>query len=379
MMDFDKFLSTFPPTGKEAWLEQIKKDLKDRPLEELVWQAEPGLQVSPLVHTDDFKQAPQPLTASALNWEICEDILSDEPLSANNQALNALQGGAEGLCFHLGQMPGTTVLDQLFSGIHLDYIGLHFGGAAARQNPGALAGLLQAAFSRHGYAGASLRGSIHFNPFAGNPQLIDWRYAADYIAWCREQMPGFCPICLDLPESDDTATALATLLQNAATCLQQLKEKGAPAHALPLLIQVSISVGEKYFLEIAKIRALKILWINLLQTQSLPLSYPVLEARFRPSVYTGDLYTNMIRSSTMAMSAVIGGVNRMVVLPYEAGREAAASYPPAFGRRIARNVQHLLKMESHLDEISDAAAGSCYVETLTRQLAEKAWEKFVRP
>jgi methylmalonyl-CoA mutase len=60
-------------------------------------------------------------------------------------------------------------------------------------------------------------------------------------------------------------------------------------------------------------------------------------------------------------------------LPYDAGREVQATYPQAFSRRIARNVQHLLKMESAMDEVADPAAGSYYVETLTGQLAEKAW------
>jgi len=64
------------------------------------------------------------------------------------------------------------------------------------------------------------------------------------------------------------------------------------------------------------------------------------------------------------------------VLPYEAGHEAEASFPPAFGRRIARNVQHLLKMESFFNEIPDPAAGSYYIEKLTQQLANQAWQSF---
>ena len=78
----------------------------------------------------------------------------------------------------------------------------------------------------------------------------------------------------------------------------------------------------------------------------------------------------------MAMSAVQGGVDRLTVLPYDAGREDKAEYPQAFGRRIARNVQQLLKLESGFDQVPDPAAGSYYIENLTRLFAEKAWAQF---
>ena len=74
--------------------------------------------------------------------------------------------------------------------------------------------------------------------------------------------------------------------------------------------------------------------------------------------------------------SAVASSSRLTVLPYDAGRETQAAYPQAFSRRIARNVQHLMKMESALDEVADPAAGSYYIETLTRQLAERAWEEF---
>ena len=102
----------------------------------------------------------------------------------------------------------------------------------------------------------------------------------------------------------------------------------------------------------------------------------VVSARFRADVYTDDLHTNMIAATTMAMSAVLGGADRLTVLPFDTGREEQSPYPQAFSRRIARNVQQLLKLESGLAEVADPAAGSYYIEQLTRQLAEKAWEEF---
>jgi methylmalonyl-CoA mutase len=82
----------------------------------------------------------------------------------------------------------------------------------------------------------------------------------------------------------------------------------------------------------------------------------------------------MIRATTQALSAVIGGADRLYVLPSDAYTGAPSS---DFARRIARNVQHLLRLESFLDKTMDPAAGSYYIETLTDQLALKAWDKFV--
>jgi methylmalonyl-CoA mutase len=158
--------------------------------------------------------------------------------------------------------------------------------------------------------------------------------------------------------------------------LQKLTERGlSPADAASIL-HFSVSVGKSYFFEIARIRAFKLLWLNVLKAWNAPLNYPVLDARFQPEAYSDELYTNMIRATTMAMSAILGGADRLTVLPYDAGRASQATYSQSFSRRIARNVQHLLKMESSLHEIPDAAAGSFYIEKLTQQLAEKAWEGF---
>ena len=80
----------------------------------------------------------------------------------------------------------------------------------------------------------------------------------------------------------------------------------------------------------------------------------------------------MIRTTTQAMAAVIGGVRRLSLLP----ADAFGGDSTPFTRRMARNVQHLLRMESYLDRVVDPAAGSYYLETLTEQLAERAWRQF---
>lgn len=366
------FFAEFPPVGREEWLQYIAKSLKDKPLEAFDWYPADGLKVSPFAHADDLPVPPLPLSDSPNNWEICEDIIVNDIRAANRQALEALEGGAEGLTFFFDSLPATDDFSVLFDGIFPDYIGLHFAGPGVTQNPGAILANLERLAAVRDIPVSQLHGSLHFDP-AASSGIIDWRYLADLIGYAQTQLPGFRVITLAL--GHDVA-GLGADLRRANQYLEKLAERGVPAEQTAAQMQFSIPVGKRYFLEIARIRAFKLLWLNVLKGWSVAPEYPVVSARFRADVYTDDLHTNMIAATTMAMSVVLGGTDRLTVLPFDAGREGQSPYPQAFSRRIAGNVQQLLKLESGLVEVADPAAGSYYIEQLTRQLAEKAWEAF---
>ena len=408
-MSNQDLFQAFPPVSKADWLRQITKDLKDKPLEDLNWHLPNGLVVSPFVHADDFESLPVALSDQPNTWEICEDLWVTDPIVANRQALDALEGGVEGLCFWLDRPLETAEFEQLFQGIHLDFIGLHFAGNAVSENPGMVLGLLENLLRQRGLSTTQLRGSLAYDPVPVS-KVVDWRYLADLLEYAREKFPQFTVIQVSTPElrsggglvqypperssgggsvqyppelrsgegsvQHPPEQSSGVLLRNANIYLEKLSERGIPIKDIAAAMQFSVPLGKSYFLEIANLRALKLLWFNVLKAWDAPLVPPSIAVRYQPEAYSDDLYTNMIRATTMAMAAVQGGANRLTVMPYDAGREALASYPQAFGRRIARNVQHLLKMESGLDEVADPAAGSYYIETLTRQLAEKAWEEF---
>lgn len=367
-MQHNHLFEEFPPLTKAEWLAQITKDLKGRPLEALEWTSPGGFPVSPLVHAEDQAYPPTPLLSSAQGWEIGEEIQVADFSKANQEAMEALRNGAEGIRFVLDDTPDVATLEVLLTGIHLDFIGLHFRGE--RLSPAALLGVLHQIARQKNIPTHLLRGSIEFNPFSG--PLPDWRYVSELVEFAAREFPQFQVITLTLPIDAD----LSQVLLQANNCLKALSERGVSADTAQRFITIAVPTGSRYFWEIAKLRALKVLWINLLNAWGAPKNYPVMEATVAQELYSDDLYTNMIRSTTMAMSAVLGGANRLFIPPYDAGREAAATYPPAFGRRIARNVQHLLKMESHLDDLVDPAAGSYYLENLSNMLAEKAWMAF---
>ncbi|MFN0173216.1 MAG: methylmalonyl-CoA mutase family protein [Saprospiraceae bacterium] len=379
-MTNNDLFSEFPPVSKADWLRQIAKDLKDKSLEDLNWQLPKGLVVSPFVHSDDFETLPTPLSDKPNTWEICEDIVVSDTVIANRQALEALEGGTEGLCFWLEKPLEAGDFGQLLSGIHLDFIGLHFAGKAILENPGMVLGHLENLARKRGLPSTQLRGSLAYDPVPVS-KIVDWRYLADLLEYTREKFPQFKIIQVSILErcsgedpAFDPEQRSGVQLRNANIYLQKLSERGVSIKDAAAAMQFSVPVGKSYFLEIARLRALKLLWFNVLKAWNAPLQLPSIVAHFQPEAYSEDLYTNMIRATTMAMSAVQGGVSQLTVLPYDAGREVQAAYPQAFSRRIARNVQHLMKMESALDEVADPAAGSYYIETLTKQLAEKAWD-----
>ena len=393
------FFADFPPVSKDEWLKKISSDLKDRLIEELDWRVSADLKVSPFAHSDDFARPVAPFSDLPAGWEICEDVAAAHPGDANRQALAALRGGAEGLQFYLDRTPDAAFFDQLFHEIHAGFIGLHFSGPGVTQNPGAVLACLERWAADNNVSTRNLRGSLCYDP-AHSAGIVDWRYLADLIAYSKEQFPGFSLITVSmvnptpdpspegrgvvertvsgspLPSGEGPGVGLTQLLQKGNTYLENLSARGVPVSDIAGAMQFSIPVGRRYFLEIAKIRAFKLLWLNVLQTWGTLPEYPFTAVHFDPDVYTDDLYTNMIRATTMAMSGVLGGAERLTVLPCDAGRETQATYPQEFSRRIARNVQHLLKMESGFDRIADPAAGSYYIEKLTLQLAEHAWKEF---
>ena len=151
----------------------------------------------------------------------------------------------------------------------------------------------------------------------------------------------------DLPvDVESAAQTLATILKKGVHLMDTLNLKDGNS------FQFSLPIGKSYFVEIAKIRAFKILWANVLAAYEVQnVVAPTIEVHFSKTEMTDDTNTNMIHATTQAMSAVIGGVERLTVLPSD-------KKGSAFTKRIARNVQHLLKMESFMNRVHDPAAVS---------------------
>lgn len=140
-------------------------------------------------------------------------------------------------------------------------------------------------------------------------------------------------------------------------------------------LKFNLAIGNDFFIEIAKFRALRLLWANIAQQLGAKQNdsfFIKVNAETSERIYTEvEPYTNLLRATTQAMSAIIGGADRIYIKPfdYKTGKTD-------FSNRLAENIHHMLQYEGRLEKVLDAGGGSWYLEKLTETLANKAWGLF---
>jgi methylmalonyl-CoA mutase len=363
----------FQPFTAEQWQAQIEKDLKGKPYDDLRWHIGDDFVVDPFYTNTDIAEKKQAFSASA-DWEISEsiEIENEDYKAANRLALDALMGGANALEFIISYNTSAAEMEVLLKGIELSYISTHFfyTGKKINQAQKKIEHFYTIAKKR-GENTDALQGSLHIAPLGHAP---NWDKVAATCAWFSMHLPAFKCItvngCSFHTEPEHVAVELGETLFLANSFFNHLTDRNYTPSQINAVLQFSISVDKSYFINIAKIRALKLLYLNLMKAYHIENeALAPIEANFASLSFDENVNTNMIRATTMALSAVSGGVARLNVLP-------ADPKNTPFTRRIARNVQHLLKMESYLDKVADPSAGSYYIEQLTEMIATKTWDYF---
>lgn len=364
----------FKSVDKITWKTQIEKDLKGKPYQELIWQLGEDIVLEPFYQQADTNATRPPLHQHLANeWNIGEWIAHNDQKQANALALEALSGGANALTFVINRGVSQTELGQLLDGIELPYISTHFyyEGKKVNMAQKKMEHFYHYAQSK-GFDTTQLQGSLQIAPLGAEP---NWKSVAALSQWLHKHLPNFKSLVINGNEfyTDDTATAtsLAKIIHRATHTIEMLQSQGMDIAQINNMMSFNILIGKSYFVNIAKIRALKLLWLNIQKTYHIEnATLPPIVAHFDTRAYDDNPNTNMIRATTMALSAAIGGCDTLCVLPSDMKGETA------FSRRIARNVQHLLKMESYINQVADPAAGAYYIEQLTDELALKAWDIF---
>lgn len=370
MSKTDKLFSDFPPQTKADWLSKVAADLKGKSFDELNWSWPNGINLAPFYHPDDQIVAFGPLSGSSTvrnDWEIGEYIpVSSSVIRANRSALKALAGGAEALLFLCSEALNEADLYALLKDIDLSIVSIHFEFQTTET--------LEE--SRDKLSTLSWRGSLY---------AVEAPFSASYLE--KESFAektsdqAVKTLIFDGRSFYKSATTspeeLAQLLQVARKSFNAIqKSSNLDANILNSRVKLILALDTSYFVSIAKIRALKILWANFIQAYGGdPRQIPEIEIHLAPFAPDSDPNTNRIRTATQTLSAAIGGTDRIFLPPADSGA-SSPSESSDFSRRIARNVQHLLKMESYIDRVIDPAAGSYYIEKLTDVLAEEAWRKF---
>lgn len=358
--------SNFKSVTKAEWLAKVKKDLKGKPIERLNWELE-GMVLSPFYHQEDIALTSPIIQHREDNhWEIGERIVVEDIHVANRQALDALRKGANALYFVLPTMPTQDALMALLNGIQHEWISTHF-----KVNTSDWLGFLayfMAVLKAKNQTPQQIRGSFQFEEAA---LFADAKQLKTYL----ELLPNvqFFPVNV-IGQKETIVENLALALQKANAYLTQINALGLDLKTLHNRIQFLITINDAYFPSIAKIRALKLLWQQVLSAwDDNLLAQSLIDVHLTAHTQTEDEHYNKIKATTQAMSAVIGGANRLYIYPSDAFKQPNGT---TFSRRIALNVQHLMQQQSYLDRVIDPGAGSYFIETLTDELAVKAWALF---
>ncbi|MBC8081894.1 MAG: hypothetical protein H7Z21_01675, partial [Hymenobacter sp.] len=228
--------------------------------------------------------------------------------------------------------------------------------------------------------GPALRGFLQFDPITDHlPDLTGQLQELREVLMLTRDMPDFEGLTLNAAyfgnRGGTTTQQVAFTLAAAATYLSELPTGTLTPADVAAALRVHVAINPNYFFEMAKLRALRRLWATLLHAYGLPAetaSLPILAETSSWSQTTLDAHTNLLRVTTEAMSAVLGGADALSIRPFD----SLFQTPNEFSDRLARNLSVLLRTEAGLGQVQDAAAGSYYLETLTDTLAREAWALF---
>lgn len=391
----EKLFDQFPAISTEEWRAKVDTDLKGVPFEKkLVWRTNEGFNVNPMYRAEDiadFKTTDSlpgefPYirgTRKDNEWLTRQEIIADSPEKANEIALDVITKGVNSLGFKIKD-PSVETLSVLLNGIDLSKIEINLNCC-----PGKAAALAQALvnYLKANNSSDIFNGSICFDPLRrslhhGASTDGDIAAQAKAIISIVKEIPNLRVIAIDSVMFNNAGAYIYQELGYAiawgAEWLTTLTDSGLNADEIANRIKFNMGVSSNYFMEIAKFRAARMLWAQIVKQynpsdeKSCKMHIHAETSKFNQTIY--DAHVNLLRSQTEAMSAALAGVDSITVVPFDTPYKT----PDTFSERIARNQQFLLKEESHLDKVVDPAGGSYYVETLTVSLAKQAWELFLK-
>ena len=395
----EKLFTEFPPVPTEKWEEVIKADLKGADYErKLVWRTGEGFNVRPYYRAENLEglrflgsqpgEFPYVRGTRANNhWHVHQTIRVECPKAANEEALKLLNAGVDalGLCIASENFSAAD-LDTLLAGIHIPAIELTFCG----EHPAAVAELFLAKVEKEGIA----KEDVHAN-FCIDPLVKGLTSKGDFcsengakcfarIAELVKKTKEYKHIRVVTVSGHIFSNAGSTIVEELAFTLSaghdylvRLMDAGLSVDEAARKLRFSMAVTSNYFMEMAKFRAARMLWANIVKAYNpekdcaCKMYTHAVTSTWNQTVY--DPYVNMLRGTTEAMSASIAGIHSLEVTPFDASFEA----PTEFSKRIARNVELLLKHEAHFDQVVDPAGGSYYIENLTQSIANEAWKLFL--
>ena len=390
-MEKQNLFDEFSPVTATLWKEKIVQDLKGVPYSKLITNLDEGFAIQPFYQREhlsslDFLvgfpgQFPfvRGKNSDKNRWQVNQVFSVKHPQETNHEVIKALENGVDALTFVFEKQlqPDTTVLQQLLQNVDIGNVTLHFKGADTKT----LKTSLQTLTSHP----ENLKGSIENDPLAyyNLHGVFEEKEPFAQMAKTLKVTSGWPAVRVITVDGavfhnagGTTVSEMAFTLAMGSFYVQQLTENGFSPDEVADKMLFRLAIGSDYFMEIAKFRAFRYLWAQILKAfgvrEEKATTCIQAESSYRnKTVY--DPYVNMLRTTTETMSAILGGVDTVSVLPFDVTFEL----PSEMAKRVARNQQLILKEESYFEKVADPAAGSYYIENLTAKLIEKSWELFL--
>ena len=391
----EALFAEFEAATYEDWLEAVRASLPGKPFESLVTSSYEGIAIHPLPHADQLAghlpvetlpgQIPFVRGTSAAGyrakpWLIAQEIELTDPREYNLALQDALANGQTAIT--LTDSLGLNEPDDLRQALaDIDWRRFPLFVRSQERAP-EIYTLLRTAFTDGELI--RLSGCIGYDPLSaaartGSLPADSFERMAAHLQAVDAGSPSLGSIAIATDSYHDAGAnavqELAIALATGATYLRELKARGLDVNLIAEKAQVFLSIGENFFMEVAKFRAIKPLWAQMLRAFGVNQE----KQRIKLNACSGnrnktrrDSQVNLLRLTTEALSAAIGGVDSICLLPFD----ALLCTVDGNSRRLSRNLQLILQEELLLTQLIDPAGGSWHVEKLTDDLARAAWARF---
>lgn len=355
----NKFQLDFNAHTVRDWEKVAQQELINKDPWQNLTKERAGLAIKPYYDSHDIlKERKIQIRKSAnglSNWQNAPKVIVVAEKEANEEALNHLNSGADGVYFDI--QVDSAKPEALLKNIELPYCSVYF--SSYSDSGSFITSFLD--FVEKKQIKEKVNGVFYWRNFpSGNPELSKFK------DWKNFKVCGIL-----IRENENIVDEIVDALCEAVDIIEQLTTRAGFTNAQALeSISFSISIGTDFFIDIAKTKALKNLWFTLQEAYQIKnptsvfvhgYSRPWIEKNFQP-------HGNLLKQTTAAMAAAMGGCDAITIEP-EAKENKMMT-------RIARNVSLMLKEEANLSKVNDPLAGSFYADALTHQIASAAWKKF---
>ncbi|MDQ0269371.1 methylmalonyl-CoA mutase subunit beta [Cytobacillus purgationiresistens] len=380
---------SFKPQSIEDWKLKAEDTLKGKSIDALSRNTYENIKLKPLytnedLHQDvsqypgegDFRRGMDSLGYVERDWNISQKMTETDPQILREKLLQAFKTGQTAIAFNIDAMAATGLV-QIVEGLHEQY---PFSIVTEKS--------LKPIFDQLQTLNKSeeIEGYIAMDPLAVTAKTgasIDTSYSgwAEAVSSADKHLPKLQTVIVDSSVyhngGANAVQELAVSVAVGVNHIERLLNQGMSIEKIVQKIVFKYATGANFFMEIAKLRAARLLWNKVTEAYGVAvvdrrMVIAVETSSFTQTAY--DPYVNMLRSGNEAFAAVLGGIQYLHVAPYNAPEGASSN----FSDRIARNTQLILREEAHLKKVIDPAGGSWYIEHLTKELAEQAWAFFLQ-